>query len=389
MEMAGIVVGLRRRGVVLWPALCLVGLAATPAVPGADDPSCKQSLWQKATQVHQRIWQEFVCPETFQIYTYLAPKAFRPLLPSYADIAANKPNAAGWGTAIENCALDGGVYLGALVDRYAMTARPEHAREARKIYSGLRLIHSVAERRGCIMRGVMPDRKTHYGESSVDQYTMYVYGLWRFFHSPVATEKEKAEIRMIFKTLLERLEADKFVILTDTGGRTTFGALDRLAPSRAERLLAIVLAGADVTGNPHWHEIYQHLRPPRMRHCRGKGGDPWVLVQNQLAFFLLRRLEKDPAVRKVYVAGSLEAARACVPYLDPPAKSNRLAVINSLAGALTIALTEDREFITQHLDAIRHAVQAYDYRGSRSVNGLRSVECTVWSLARQGLIRSK
>jgi hypothetical protein len=340
------------------------------------------------------MWRDYIDPQTFQAYTYLDAKTRRPLLPSYADVAANKPGA--WGTALENCALDGGAYLGALVDRYAVTGRPEHGEEARKIYQGLRLIAEAAARKGCIPRGVMPDGRAHYPESSVDQYTMYVYGLWRYCRSPMATAREKEEISAIFGAMLTRLEEDHFVILTDAGGPTRFGDLDSLKPSRAERLLAIVLAGANVTGDAHWREAYLRLREPRLKHCRGLGGQPWVLVQNQMAFFLLRHLEQDAEVRKIYEAASLEAARACAPCLKRCAQTTgerefTQTVMNPLEGALTITLTEDREFIAQHLADIKRVVVTYNYEralrgGVLFVNGVRPAECVAWALARQGVI---
>ena len=352
----------------------------------AGEPSAAhKAIWDTAASAHETLWRGFIDPRTFQLYTCLEPRTRRPKLPSAADIAANRPNPCGWGIAIENCALDGGAYLGALVDRHAVSGRPEDAAEARSIYRGLRLIAAAATRRGFIPRGVMPDGKTHYPESSVDQYTKYAYGLWRYYRSPMATDAEKAEIRAIFGAILERLEADKFVILSDTGQKMTFGALDALRPSRAERLLAIVLAGADVTGEPHWREVYERLRAPRLAHCRGKGGEAWVLVQNQLAFFLLRNLEKDPDVRKVYEAGSLEAARACLPAWDLSVKMLASRRGNQSAGAFTIVLTEDKAFIAQHLDKIRAAVLAFDAR-TLSVGHVRTIECIVWSLARQGIL---
>jgi len=355
----------------------------------AGEPgSTQQALRQAAVNAHEILWRDFVDPRTSQLYTYLEPRTRRPKLPSPADIAARRPNISGWGTAIENCALDGGAYLAALVDRHAVSGSREHAAEARRIYQGLRLIAAAARRRGFIPRGVLPEGKTHYPESSVDQYTKYVHGLWRYYRSPIPTDSEKAEIRGIVAAMLARLEADRFAILSDTGERMTFGALDALRPSRAERLLAIVLAGADVTGDPHWRAVYERLRPPRLAHCRGKGGEPWVLVQNQLALFLLRHLEEDPKVRSVYEAGSHEVARACLVSWDLSRKMLASRRSNQLAGAFAIVLTEDKALIAQHLDKIRASVLALDAT-LLSIGQFRTTECIVWSLARQGIVSAQ
>ncbi|MBT3376447.1 MAG: hypothetical protein HN742_41770 [Lentisphaerae bacterium] len=343
------------------------------------------ALLEKAAETHDVLWREFICPQTWQVCTYLDAKTRQIAFPSAEAIRALRPNTGGWGTAIENCSLDGGAYLGALVDRHAVTGLDEHAQEARKIYRGLRLIAKSARRKGIIIRGVLPGSGTHYPESSVDQYTMYVYGMWRYYRSVIPTDTEKTEIRGIFSDVLTRLEADRFVILSDAGERIKFGALDAWRPSRAERLLAIVLAGADITGDPHWRKVYEQLREPRLEHCRGRGGEAWVLVQNQLAFFILRRIETDPEIRKIYESGSIEAARECATFFDENRKSIASREANQLEGSLAIALSGDKELIEKHLQDMRRVMLKLDLT-ARGINSIRALECTVWSLRRQGFL---
>lgn len=116
-------------------------------------------------------------------------------LPTVEEVHANKPDACGWKTGMENCALSGGIYLAGMVYRYETTSRPEHAADARRIYEGLRLLATVPKSKGFIARGLLPDGKTYYINSSVDQYTLYVFGIWTYYHSSIATEKEKTEIQ--------------------------------------------------------------------------------------------------------------------------------------------------------------------------------------------------
>ena len=139
-----------------------------------------------------------------------------------------------------------------MLDRYDVTNDASTAEEARKLFESLTLIFRSAARKGVIPRGVMPDKHSHYSDSSVDQYTMFVYGIWRYFHSGVAREDDRREIRAMYEAILSRLESDRFDILSDEAQPIKFGDLSARYPSRAERLLAILLAGADVTGSPHW-----------------------------------------------------------------------------------------------------------------------------------------
>ncbi len=72
---------------------------------GGETEPTDARFWDKTAEAHGVLWREYIDPQTFQVYTYLDPKTRRPLLPTYDDVAANRPGA--WGTAIENCALDG------------------------------------------------------------------------------------------------------------------------------------------------------------------------------------------------------------------------------------------------------------------------------------------
>ena len=92
----------------LWLVASVV-FAGAPATKGEQAMrAADAALWAKATETHEVLWHDFICPRTFQIYTYLDPKTRRVVLPAPADIAALKPSTGGWGTAIENCSLDGG-----------------------------------------------------------------------------------------------------------------------------------------------------------------------------------------------------------------------------------------------------------------------------------------
>lgn len=358
--------------------------------------STEPAVWAKVAEAHRAMWADYVCPRTGQVYTFVDPATRRPRLPSVADIEAGRPNPNGWGTGIENCALDGGAYLGAMVDRLAVTGEPEHASQARTIYRGLALLARSARRRGGILRGVVPDRLTHYSDSSVDQYTLYVYGLWRYFRADSATEAERSEIRDITQAVLQRLEADRWEVLSEDGAPVRYGDLASVVPSRAERLLAILLAATDITGDRHWRDLYDLMRDTRLPQCRGVGGAPWVLTQNLNALFLLRHLEPDADVRQVYQAGSLEAAENCLPDLEPrPPRSEprefMRTVMNPLEAAYAVALTEDAGLIADHLPAIVGVLTAYDYShsirgGDLFVGGVRQVECIAWLLARLGFL---
>ena len=110
-----------------------------------------------------------------------------------------------------------------------------------------------------------------------------------------------------------------------------------------------------------------------------------MLVQNQLAFFILRRIETDPEIRKIYESGSIEAARECATFFDENRKSIASREANQLEGSLAIALSGDKELIEKHLQDMRRVMLKLDLT-ARGINSIRALECTVWSLRRQGFL---
>ena len=242
--------------------------------------------------------------------------------------------------------------------------------------------------KGFVPRGVMPDGQAHYTQSSVDQYTLYAYGLWRYYRSDVATEAEKTEIRGIYDSMLTGLEADGFVLLTEDGNTTTFGDLNALKPSRAERLLALVLAGADITGDQHWQDVYESLLPARLPHCHGgeSAYQPWVLLQNQAAFAMLRELETDPDTLAVYEAAAEELAYDSIPYLTGYDPEDRLERRNALSGALVVALSGVDSLIEAQLETLMTVCADFDpetalHNGMPVSNLFVPVQSIAWSLA--------
>lgn len=376
------------------------GGAAAPLLKINFFQSTGDPFWDKVTEANAAMWNDFIdtTSGTYQIYTYLDANR-NPDLPTVASVQATNASGninatGGWGTGIEDSTLEGGLYLGAMLDRYTVTGQPEHAEAARNIYQGLRLIGTASDniRPGFIPRGVLPDDPTytHYIQSSVDQYSTFAYGLWRYYRSPVATASEKTEIQSIYSSMLTRLEADQFVVLQENGDLSLFGDLDNLERGRAERLLAIVLAGADVTGDPHWQQVYDQLLPDREQflhgnHAGGPQYEPWVLLQNQAAFYILRNLEQDPELLALYEHASLEIANDSLPFLTNYDETGWLSRRNALQGALLLALTQDEQLILEYQQTLEDIVLDYDQAlaqkaGRPIVNLVAPVEALAWAM---------
>ena len=86
----------------------------------------------------------------------------------------------GYGSGVQDVALENGQLLIALCEAYEATEDEFLAETARRIFSGLKLVATVSPVPGFVPRGPHPDGKSYYRDSSMDQHTTFVYALWRY-----------------------------------------------------------------------------------------------------------------------------------------------------------------------------------------------------------------
>ena len=79
----------------------------------------EKSTYASAWEV---VFRRFFCPDTELFYDFVIDdgNAWHHL-PSVEDIKASIPNPCGWGTGMEDSALNGGTLMDALVSAYALT----------------------------------------------------------------------------------------------------------------------------------------------------------------------------------------------------------------------------------------------------------------------------
>ena len=215
----------------------------------------------------------------------------------------------GYGSGIQDVALENGHFLFALCDAYEATGDEFFADTARHIFSGMKLVATVSPVPGFVPRGPHPDGKSYYRNSSMDQHTTFVYALWRYHRSPLATEQDRAFIADVLDKVARRMEQHDWAIKVEDGGETAHVGFSWLQFTRtgATVLLAVLAAVADVTGDEHWRELYERLGREReglrWKLLSVEGGDKWApltLYSNQFAVGLavLGRAETDPARRE-------------------------------------------------------------------------------------------
>ena len=255
--------------------------------------------------------EKFCHPVTNTIYDRLddpnAPQFKEEYLPTPEEIKQCIPNQCGWISGMEDSALNGGIYLSAMVNRWKIRGKKEDAKDARRIFKGLKLLGTISSKPGFISRGVLPDLKSHYINSSVDQYTTYVYGMWRYFHSGIASNEEKEDIIKIFINISSMIEKDNFEILTETGEHGWYGDIGIVRPDRSTRLLEMFLATYDVTKDRYWRDLYlkkaMEDNQARLLDISNHLDMTWVpysLQQTQVSLRLLFEIEDDYKIKSIY-----------------------------------------------------------------------------------------
>ena len=269
---------------------------------------------EAAAATRQHIWQHFIHRDT-QMFYDLDWRVHGRYVPTPEEIARGFPNRAGGRTGMENPALNAGQYLPAVVLRHQLGHDAASADEARLLFSGMKRLCDVAKDPGFLPRGVALDGASHYTNSSCDQTTMFLNGIFRYYESDIPTEEEKQAIRQIWQNMLARWERDGWEDRTEDGQPAWYGDIGAITNDRASRLIAALLGGAVVTGDEHWRRQYRQ-KLEEQDYARLKtglppsGGSLYVFDQMQVGWRLLADLEDDPAIRQEYQARLAETAAA-------------------------------------------------------------------------------
>jgi len=367
-------------------------------VLGASDDSAIQA---RINEVHSLIWSNYIQRETHSLLTRLdmAGKAF------YVEGIRESPS-------IEDASLYGGIYLDALVQRYEVNRKLGAAKEARAILRGLIKNCTIIPSEGLLARGIHPDGVVYWGEPSTDQYTGVVFGLWRYYRSSLATAAEKSQIADVIRKMIVRLERDHWTILDEQGKPTRFGDIGALIPTRAERLLALLLAGYEVTGDKRFLQLYMQEKKQRLPLCGNytrKMGEPWVQLQNALALRMLLDVATDKSDLEVFSRGARTVADVCAEHLmahrqavGPDGrflsragmiraglwneKSLTTVLRNPWDAILSILLLGDGRYFAKALSTFREMVAGIHFSELRYVGYAFQAENNYWLAVRRNLL---
>ncbi|MCL1857474.1 MAG: hypothetical protein FWF84_07555, partial [Kiritimatiellaeota bacterium] len=224
------------------------------------------ALHDKMEQAWEMAWTRFFRAETNLFYDGISskdPAHSQDHLPTAEEVGRQYPNVCGWGTGMEDSAISAGVWMAAVCDRFDATGDWGVKAYADKVWDGMARLAAIARSPGFIPRSAcLEDGASHYINSSRDQYTHYVHGLWRFYHSPLSDAPQREAMRKIITDICARMEknvvAENDYSFCREDGKP--GVVDKMWEVWCHewaRLPMIYMVGWDVTQDRHWHDLYR------------------------------------------------------------------------------------------------------------------------------------
>lgn len=289
---------------ILFAALFFFTLSTTYA----ETPAPK--LEDKIDEAWQVTWTRFFQKDVQTFMDYLSsyePGKELAHLPTAAEVKRQYPNPCGYSTGMEDGMILGGAMLSLLCDRYAVTHEDSLRDRAFQVFSGMRRCATVHGVPGFVARNVcVEDRKSVYINSSRDQYTHFVHGLWKYYHSPLASESTKAEIRTILAAVADRMikfvtpENDYDFCRAD-GKRGPLGIcrMWNVQAHEAARLPMIYAAAWDATREERFRtEWRKYVAEAVAQSANPVESKPaYALLQMQCSLELLYELEPDKELK--------------------------------------------------------------------------------------------
>ncbi len=234
-------------------------------------------------------------------------------LPTLDELQAQAPNPCGWGTGMEDSMLNGGNMLEAVLATYNRTKDESLKSVADDIFKGLYTCATVSEQNGYLARSVSPiDGKSHYMNSSRDQYTHWIYIGYAFYNHPLCDENQKEQIRKVLVSFAEKAERDvteenDYCLLREDGKPADVSCMygPSVVMHECMRLPMFYLAAYHVSKDKHWKDMYL-----KYRDWATQGSEKileenafrifeyaYALLQMQYSMKLVYELEEDESYR--------------------------------------------------------------------------------------------
>ena len=188
-------------------------------------------------------------------------------LPTLEEVKKQWPNFVGWGTGMEDNNITASYMLLSALSSYQMNKKEETVNDIHNFVKGLLLNAEISSQTGFLVRNVHPeDCKSHYINSSRDQYTYWIFSMSRYLNSELATTNEKERIKkalinFAIKAEKDVVEANDYCLTKEDGTPAVASSmLKGVMPAEALRLPMIYLAAYKVSLDSKWLNLYKNIR---------------------------------------------------------------------------------------------------------------------------------
>jgi hypothetical protein len=208
---------------------------------------------------------------------------------------------------MEDGMILGGAMLSAICDRFAVTGERGLRDQSDKVFRGMQRCATVHGVTGFVARNVCPeDQSSVYINSSRDQVTHFVHGLWRYYHSPLSDDHTRQQIRELLSAVADRMI--RFVIPKNDydfcradGSRCPLGIcrMWNVKPHEAARLPMIYAAAWDVTGEQRFRNQWRRYIAQAVEQSQEsvEQHPVYALLQMQCSLEVLHDLEPDQELK--------------------------------------------------------------------------------------------
>jgi len=263
----------------------------------------------KIRDAYQQLRNELFCKKTGLIYDSISSNNHEQRfkhLPSVEEIQKSIPNPHGYATGMEDSMLNAGFAIEMCVQRAKVEPKAKNECEefARMLFRGMLRCVTVHGRKGYVARSISPhDGTSCYMESSRDQFSLFVYGMWRYYHSDFSTFEEKAIIKKELAAVAEYTESRMSSTYDYNIGRLDgFPGVNlkmlHTQSHEAMRLPMFFAAAYDVTREKRFFKLYQKYYPQAMAESKRlyERTRPWwhiELSQMQFSLVLCRAVDQN------------------------------------------------------------------------------------------------
>lgn len=225
--------------------------------------------------LRKQIREVLFHPETELIYDYATsrdPVHRFDHLPAPEEVAADFPNPCGWSTGMEDSMLNAGSMLDVLRLEREDGDSPETAPAfACRLLHGIHRCATVHGHPGFVARSITPrDGKSCYSNSSRDQFTLAVYGVWRFLRAfPDAPSAEIQRARELLHSIACYCEhtvtaGHEYDLGRLDGSRAIVSKMWQCGAHEVLRLPMIYAAAFEATGDGHWRDAAREYAIPAL-----------------------------------------------------------------------------------------------------------------------------